>query len=69
MRGFKKFYLPTDSSEDPNFFLYVFVPKRKLTEEESNTLDSFKETDSDYYEGVKNGWQSFVQRPEPFGCG
>lgn len=35
---------------------YAFVSPRKLTSDESQKLESYKDTDPEYYKGVKEGW-------------
>ncbi|MBC9786276.1 hypothetical protein H1S01_17600 [Heliobacterium chlorum] len=39
-----------------DYCIYCFIAPRKLTDDEMITLEDYKEEDSDYYNGVLNGW-------------
>lgn len=43
-------------SNDKDYFLYVFIAPRKLSNKEKETLKDFQIDDKDYYDGVQNGW-------------
>ncbi|PFP05758.1 HD domain-containing protein [Bacillus thuringiensis] len=46
-----------ENNED--FFLFVFIPPKELSDEELTILEDFK-NDIDYYNGVKNGWSILI---------